>query len=108
MLAHDASWDFAFPLRDKVGYSNHDRFRGHIPVHCCSGLQPPCLRFAMAVAGHHARLGTRLLAKLCRGHSRRLGYMRFQGATRTDPYVHLYAYGSYLRCLTAKRWLGQG
>src|SRR6202011_11281 len=27
-----------------------------------SGLQPPCLRFAMAVAGHHARLGSRLLA----------------------------------------------
>jgi hypothetical protein len=78
------------PLRDKVGYSNHDRFRGHIPVHCCSGLQPPCLRFAMAVTGHHARLGTRLLARLCRGrHSRRLGYMRFQGATRTDPYVRL-------------------
>src|SRR5207244_10107469 len=25
-----------------------------------------------------------------------------------DPYVHLYAYGSYLGCLTAKRWLGQG
>jgi len=78
------------PLRDKVGYSNHDRFRGHIPVHCCSGLQTPCLRFAMAVTGHHARLGTRLLAKLCRGrHSRRLGYMRLQGATRTDPYVRL-------------------
>ena len=29
-------------------------------------------------------------------------------APRTDPYVHLYAYGSYLGCLTAKRWLGQG
>jgi hypothetical protein len=40
----------------------------------------------MAVTGHHARLGTRLLAKLYRGrHFRRLGYMRFQGATRTDP-----------------------
>src|SRR6516165_729478 len=78
------------PLRDKVGYSNHDRFRGHIPVHCCSGLQTPCLRFAMAVTGHRARLGTRLLAKLCRGrHSRRLGYMRFQGAPRTEPYVRL-------------------
>jgi Mandelate racemase / muconate lactonizing enzyme, N-terminal domain len=25
-----------------------------------------------------------------------------------DPYVHLYAYGSYLGCLTANRWLGQG
>jgi 2-hydroxychromene-2-carboxylate isomerase len=42
----------------------------------------------MAVTGHHARLGTRLLAKLYRGrHFRRLGYMRFQGATRPDPIV---------------------
>ena len=39
------------------------RFRGYLAVHCCSGLQPPCLRFAMAVAGHHARLGTRLRAR---------------------------------------------
>ena len=40
----------------------------------------------MAVTGHHARLDTRLLAKRCRGrHSRRLGYMRLQGATRTEP-----------------------
>jgi predicted ATPase len=29
-------------------------------------------------------------------------------APRTDPYVHLYAYGSYLGCLTANRWFGQG
>src|SRR5215469_14017351 len=27
-------------------------------------------------------------------------------APRTDPYVHVDAYGSYLGCLTAKRWLG--
>ena len=92
------------PLRDKVGYSNHDRFRGHIPVHCCSGLQTPCLRFAMAVTGHHARLGTRLLAKLCRGrHSRRLGYMRLQGATRTDPYVRLSRIRLPPRVSTAER-----
>ena len=42
------------------------RFRGYHPVHWCSGLQPPCLRFAAAVTGRHARLGTRLLARLCR------------------------------------------
>jgi len=61
------------PERDKVGCSNHDRFRGYLSVHWCSGLQPPCLRFAMAVTGHHARLGTRLRARLCRGrHLRRL------------------------------------
>ena len=76
------------PLRDRVGCSDHDRFRGYLPVHCRSGLQPPCLRFAMAVTGHHARLGTRLRARLCRGrHLRRLSSTRLQGATRTDPGV---------------------
>ena len=70
------------PLGDKVGYFDHDRFRGYLAVHCCSGLQPPCLRFAVAVTGHHARLGTRLRARLCRGlHFRRLNSMSFQGAT---------------------------
>ena len=74
------------PLRDKVGVFDHDRFRGYVSVHFRSGLHPPCLRFAVAVAGHHARLGTRLLVRLCRGrHLRRLNFMRFQGATRTDP-----------------------
>ncbi len=76
------------PLRDRVGYSDHDRFRGYVPVHCRSGLQPPCLRFAAAVTGRHARLGTRLLARLYRGrHLRRLSSTRLQGATRTDPSV---------------------
>src|SRR5438105_15446865 len=51
------------PVRDRVGYFHHDRFRGYLAVHCCSGLQPTGLRFAMAVAGHHARLGTRLRAR---------------------------------------------
>ena len=74
------------PVRDRVGYFHHDRFRGYLAVHCCSGLQPPCLRFAMAVAGHHARLGTRLRARLCRGlHFRKLNSMSFQGTTRTVP-----------------------
>src|ERR1700720_1327027 len=74
------------PLRDKVGAFHHDRFRGYVSVHFRSGLRPPCLRFAVAVAGHHARLGTRLLVRLCRGrHHRRLNSMRLQGATRTDP-----------------------
>src|SRR6266436_1476554 len=74
------------PLRDRVGYSDHDRFRGYLPVHCCSGLQPPCLRFAAAVTGRHVRLGSRLLARLCRGrHLRRQTSTRLQGATLTDP-----------------------
>ena len=70
------------PLSDRVGYSDHVRFRGYLPVHWCSGLQPPCLRFAAAVTGRHARLGTRLLARLCRRrHLRRLSSTRLQGAT---------------------------
>jgi len=74
------------PLRDKVGYSNHDRFRGYCSVHFRSGLQAPCLRFAGTVTGHHARLGTQLPAKLYFDrHFRRLYLMRLQGATPTPP-----------------------
>src|SRR6516225_3872692 len=78
------------PLRARVGAFEDVRFRGYVSVHFRSGLHPPCLRFAVAVAGHHARLGTRLLVRLCRGrHHRRLNSMRLQGATRTEPYVRL-------------------
>jgi len=74
------------PLSDRVGYSDHVRFRGYVPVHCRSGLQPPCLRFAAAVTGRHARLGSRLLARLCRGrHRRRQTSTRLQGATLIEP-----------------------
>ena len=78
------------PLGDGVGHSNHDRFRGYLSVHLRSGLQFPCLRFATAVTGRHARLGTRLLARPCRGcHFRRLCLTSFQGATPTDPDVRV-------------------
>src|SRR6202790_5665575 len=78
------------PLRDRVGYSDHDRFRGYVPVHCRSGLQPPCLRFATAVTGRHARLGSRLLARLCRGrHRGRQTSTRLQGATLIEPKRHV-------------------
>src|SRR5215469_15129323 len=53
-------------------------------THFRSGLLSPCLRFAEPVTGHHARLGSRLPAKLYRGrHFRRHGFVRFQGATRS-------------------------
>jgi hypothetical protein len=88
MLANDASWDSAFPFVGQGRLLQPRSISGLFSRSLYSGLQPPCLRFAVDVTGRHARLGTRLLAKLCRGrHSRRLGYMRFQGATLTDPDV---------------------
>ena len=78
------------PLSDRVDCFNHDRFRGYDTVHFRSGLLPSCLRFAVYVTGHHARLGTRLSARLCRGrHLRRLTSIRLQGATLTDPDLRL-------------------
>ncbi len=57
-------------------------FGATYPIHLRSGLHSPCLRFAVAVTGHHARLGTWLLARLCQGsHFGLLYFMRFQGAT---------------------------
>jgi hypothetical protein len=51
----------------------------------------------MAVTGHHARLGTQLLAKLYHGyHLRQLNLVRLQGATlcrsgQADfPYIRLF------------------
>jgi len=82
------------PLRDKVGAFHHDRFRGYVSVQFRSGLHPPCLRFAVAVAGHHARLGTRLLVRPCRGrHHRQLNSMRLQGATPTPPGIRVTYHG---------------
>jgi hypothetical protein len=86
MLANVASWDSAFPLAGQGRLLQPRSISGPYSRSLLFRPTNSCLRFAMAVTGHHARLGTRLLAKLCRGrHSRRLGYMRFQGATRTDP-----------------------
>jgi hypothetical protein len=74
------------PLRDRVGYSDHDRFRGYFH----SGLQPPRLRFATAVTGRRARLSSQLLARLCRSRRfRRQTSTRLQGATPTPPHVRV-------------------
>ena len=58
----------------------------------------------MAVTGHHARLGTRLRAKLCRGHYfKRLNSTSFQGTTPHRPgRALLSASGSSLRSVTAE------
>jgi len=63
----------------------------------------------MIVADHHARLGTRLLAKLCRGrHLRQLDFTCFQGATRTDPYERHYRIRLLSRMYGVKANAGPG
>jgi hypothetical protein len=42
-------------------------FGANIPFTFIPAYRPPCLRFAVTVTGHHARLGSRLLATLYRG-----------------------------------------
>ena len=77
-----AACDSAFPLERQGRLLRSRSISGLSSRSLRSGLQPPCLRFAAAVTGHHARLGTRLLARLCRGrHLRRLSSTRLQGAT---------------------------
>src|SRR3954471_22649177 len=91
------------PERDRVGYFHHDRFRCELSVYFRAGLLAPCLLFAEPVTGHHARLVSRLPAQLYRGrHFRRHGFVRFQGATRTDPDVRLSRIRLPPRIMTAK------
>jgi hypothetical protein len=86
----DAVFDSAFPFGRQVRLLRSRSISGLFSRSLHSGLQPPCLRFATAVTGRHARLGSRPLARLCRGrHPRRQTSTRLQGATRTTPYVRL-------------------
>src|SRR5882724_8254346 len=81
-----AACDSAFPFERQGRLLQSRSISGLFSRSLHSGLQPPCLRFAMAVTGHHARLGTRLLARLCRGrHLRGLSSTRLQGATLIEP-----------------------
>jgi len=74
------------PLSDRVGYSDHVRFRGYFPVHCIPAYNLPVYASQWPLPEHHARLGTRLLARLCRGrHRRRQTSTRLQGATLIEP-----------------------
>src|SRR5882724_9034337 len=74
------------PLSDRVGYSDHVRFRGYFPVHCIPAYNLPVYASQWPLPEHHARLGTRLLARLYRGrHRRRQTSTRLQGATLIEP-----------------------
>src|SRR6516164_2082348 len=86
----DAVFDSAFPFERQGRLLRSRSISGLFSRSLHSGLQPPCLRFAVAVTGHHARLGTRLLARLYRGrHLRRQSSTRFQGATLMAPKVEV-------------------
>src|SRR5436189_4744517 len=85
-----AACDSAFPFERQGRLLRSRSISGLFSRSLYSGLLPPCLRFAVAVAGHHARLGSRLLARLYRGHHlRRQTSTRLHGATLTDPDVSL-------------------
>ena len=74
---------FCLPLRGiRSAASITIDFGAIFPFTVILACKPSGLRFAMAVTGHHARLGTRLRARLCRGlHFRRLDSTSFQGTT---------------------------
>src|SRR5271163_2402117 len=112
----DAVFGSAFPFERQGRLLRSRSISGLYSRSLHSGLQPPCLRFATAVTGRHARLGSRLLARLCRGrHCRRQTSTRLQGANRvtgggrpppvpTERGVRLYRttlFGSWFTALQA-------
>ena len=61
-------------------------FGANPPFTCVPAYPLPVYASQCPLPVHHARLGTRLLAKLYRGrHLRRLNFMRFQGAILIEP-----------------------
>ena len=84
------------PLSDRVGYSDHVRFRGYFPVHCIPAYNLPVYASQWPLPEHHARLGTRLLARLCRG-----GPVREPDAG--EPPVRFIADGRLQRACKAQR-----
>ena len=63
-------------------------FGANPPFTCVPAYPLPVYASQCPFPVHHARLGTRLLAKLYRGrHLRRLNFMRFQGAILIEPNV---------------------
>ena len=51
------------PLRDRVGYSDHVRFRGYFPVHFIPAYNLPVYASRWPLPDTTQELGTRLLAR---------------------------------------------
>src|SRR6202047_2861707 len=85
--------------QDRQDYVQHGRGRpsvGETPANTVdvflASAAPPARDYGCPPnrVNPNARLGTRLLARLCRGcHLRQLSSTRLQGATRTEPYGQL-------------------
>ena len=74
------------PLTDRVGYFDQCDFGAIFPFTDVPAYNLPVYASQWPLPEHHARLGTQLLARLCRGsHFRPLNLMRLQGATATPP-----------------------
>ena len=105
----DAGCGSAFPFERQGRPLRSRSISGLFSRSLYSALQPPCLRFAAAVTGRHARLGTRLLARLCRDrHLRRQTSTRLQGATLAERCVRLSPHTAPIRqtrrpCLDAMK-----
>ena len=85
-----AACDSAFPFERQGRPLRSRSISGLFSRSLYSGLQPPCLRFGVAVTGHLARLGSRLLARLYRGrHLRRQSSTHLHGATPTPPCIRV-------------------
>src|SRR5215468_9069203 len=91
------------PLRDRVGHSDHVRFRGYFPVHFIPAYNLPVYasQWPLPDTTQDSVRGCSLGFTAAAISGDRL-QRAFHGATRTDPYVHVDAYGSYLGCLTAR------
>jgi hypothetical protein len=85
-----AAYGSAFPFERQGRLLRSRSISGPFSRSLHSGLQPSCLRFAVAVTRPMQDKGSRLLARLCRGrHFRRQTSTRLQGATPTPPDVRV-------------------
>src|SRR5947208_13639280 len=97
------------PLRERVSYSDHDRFRGYFPVHFIPAYNLPVYASQRPLpdATQDSVRGCSLgfaAAVLSDGRLQR-AYKAQPAQIRTGP---IRAYGSHLGCLTAKRLCGRG
>src|SRR5215472_11073858 len=87
-LATCATCDSAFPIAGQGRLLRSRSISGLAARSLYSGLQPTCLRFAVAATGPQATPGSRLPATLYRGrHPSRNSSTHLHGANRTDPGV---------------------